>query len=74
MTSDLINGITRLTADSGKLITDGRGTVGQVIWLGVGRLASEFYETDTAVEQDSIAQRVTALETDVAAIAAVVTL
>ena len=59
MTIETIEGITRLTADEGKIITDGAGTVGRVIWLGQGRQAAEFHETDAAIED---AGRISQLE------------
>ena len=64
MTIETIEGITRLTADEGKIITDGAGTVGRVIWLGQGRQAAEFHETDAAIEDapDAV-QRIADLET-----------
>ena len=44
MTTDIIDGITRLTAGDGKVIADQHGPLGRVVWLGDDRHASEFHE------------------------------
>jgi hypothetical protein len=50
MIIEIVDGITRLTADEGKEVTDGNGTTGGTLWLGEGRDANEFFEQEIVVE------------------------
>ena len=63
MIIETVGGITKLTAAEGKLLSDGAGTIGRVIWLGAGRAASDFSEVDAAAEgiPDTV-QRIANLE------------
>lgn len=49
MKVDIIDGITRLTADEGKSLTDNNGTICQVVWLGKDRPQSDFIEIVTLI-------------------------
>lgn len=49
MTTEIIDGITKLTASAGKVLVDQDGVAGRVVWLGAGRAATDFAEVDEAL-------------------------
>jgi hypothetical protein len=53
MKVEVIDGITKLTADEGKSLTDNDGTICQIVWLGKGRPQSDFTEIDTPIVVDT---------------------
>lgn len=55
MKTEIVNGITLLTAEDGKILKASDGVYGKQAWLGAGRSVEEFEEIDEApAEQGGI--------------------